>query len=371
MAVASNGDVFVISNRGGGGRGRAGAATPPPRGVFRLRDANGDGKADTALLVASSTGAGIWIANNALYAEAGGTMILRYPFRGNTTDFTGVVDTIVTGLPTGGHATRDIVVRGNELFVNIGSNGNVCGGRGSPDPCPDLATRAGLWKFDATRTGQAYSPAQRYATGIRNGTALTLNPRDNQIYVTTHGRDNLIQWNGNNDEYNAENPGEEFFKVVEGAAYPWPYCYYSHELKKQVTAPEYGGDGKADARCASLQKPIYAFPGHWAPNAALFYTGTQFPAAYREGIFIAFHGSWNRAPLPQAGFNLTFLPMRDGKAAGAHQVFASGFSGRLTANSPPDAPNRRPAGVAQLRDGSLLVSDDQGGSIFRIVYTGR
>jgi glucose/arabinose dehydrogenase len=373
MAVAPNGDVFAIANAGGGGRGRGGAP-PPPRGVFRLRDANNDGKADTAVVVAGGTGAGLQIAHGALYAEGGGTLILRYPFRPGTFELSGAVDTIVSGLPTGGHRTRDFVIRGNDLFVNVGSQGNVCpGGRGAPpaDPCPELLQRAGIWKFSATQVGQAYSQANRYASGVRNGTAMALNPNDNQLYVGQHGRDQLRQWNNNSEDYNAENPGEEFFRIVEGGEYGWPYCYYSHEVMAKVLAPEYGGDGRQQARCAQMQQPVYAFPGHWAPNDALFYTGTQFPGEYRQGVFVAFHGSWNRSPLPQAGFNVTFLPMQNGRAAGAHRVFAGNFSERLTEATATSPRGHRPAGLAQLNDGSLLVSDDAMSTIFRIVYIGR
>jgi glucose/arabinose dehydrogenase len=114
-----------------------------------------------------------------------------------------------------------------------------------------------------------------------------------------------------------------------------------------------------------------AFPGHWAPNGLAFYTGSQFPARYRSGAFIAFHGSWNRAPLPQAGFNVTFLPLRDGRAAGQHRVFADGFNARRTPDAPADARRHRPTGLAQMPDGSLLVADDAAGTIFRISYRGR
>jgi glucose/arabinose dehydrogenase len=370
MAVASNGDVFVISNSGG----RGGATQ---RGVFRLRDANRDGKADTVQFVASGTGAGIWIAHNALYAEGGGSTILRYPFAAGSSELTGAVDTIVTGLPRGGHSTRDFVIRGNDLFVNVGSIGNVCavGARGQPqtqpDPCTELPTRAGIWKYSATEKNQPHSPDARFAIGVRNGAGIALNPRDNEIYATQHGRDQLGPIMRKSDEYNAENPGEEFFKIVQGADYGWPYCYYSNELKKKVNAPEYGGDGIKDDRCRDKQQPIYSFPAHWAPNDAMFYSGSQFPQKYRNGVFVAFHGSWNRDPLPQAGFNVTFLPMNGDKAAGSHEVFADGFNQRLMANPPPNPMNRRPAGLVEMLDGSLLVSDDQMGTITRIVYTGR
>ncbi|HKS07377.1 MAG TPA: hypothetical protein VJR92_13810, partial [Gemmatimonadaceae bacterium] len=172
IAVASNGDVFVISNRGGRGGG-----TGPARGVYRLRDANNDGKADSAERVADGIGTGISIAHGALYAEAGGTggMIVRYPFREGSTDLSGAVDTIVSGLtPGGSHFQRNFAIRGDELFVNIGSAGNICqtGGRGQPpgpppDPCPELDTRAGIWKFSATQKNQTFSSANRFVKGFR------------------------------------------------------------------------------------------------------------------------------------------------------------------------------------------------------------
>jgi glucose/arabinose dehydrogenase len=240
-----------------------------------------------------------------------------------------------------------------------------------PDPCTELPTRAGIWKYNATEKNQAHSPAARFAIGVRNGAGIALNPRDNEIYATQHGRDNLGPIMGKSNEYNAENPGEEFFKIVQGGDYGWPYCYYSHELKKKVNAPEYGGDGVKDDRCVDKQQPIYAFPAHWAPNDAMFYNGSQFPEEYRGGLFVAFHGSWNRDPLPQAGFNVTFLPMKDGKATGPHVVFADGFNQRLQPEPPANPTLRRPSGLVEMRDGSLLVSDDQMGTITRIVYTGR
>ena len=375
MTVAGNGDVFVITNRGGGGNQAAGAPPAPAPGIYRLRDADRDGKAELVERVADGIGTGVLIANNALYAENGGAVILRRPFRPGTTDFTDVVDTIVMNLPPGGgHFQRNFVIRGNDLFVNVGSATNSCttgqGNNTGPDPCTELETRAGIWRFSAIQKNQSFSATQRYATGFRNAVALTMNPSDNQVYAAQHGRDNLGPIMGLDSEYNAENPGEEFHRIVEGD-YGWPYCYYSHFEKKKVLAPEYGGDGKQVGRCADKVQPIYVFPGHWAPNAVLFYTGTQFPAQYRDGVFIAFHGSWNRAPLPQAGFNVSFLPLRNGAAAGAHEVFADGFNERRTRDAPATARSYRPSGLAQMPDGSMLVSDDARGTIFRIAYRGR
>ena len=116
-----------------------------------------------------------------------------------------------------------------------------------------------------------------------------------------------------------------------------------------------------------MDTPVMAFPGHWAPNAILFYTGNQFPAKYKNGAFIAFHGSWNRAPLKQKGYNVVFVPFKDGKVSGDYEVFAEGFKGAEELESPGDAVTR-PCGLAQGADGSLYISDDVKGTIWKIEY---
>ena len=133
--------------------------------------------------------------------------------------------------------------------------------------------------------------------------------------------------------------------------------------------PEYGGDGgKAVGLCAKRASPVAAFPAHWAPNAIAVYKGAHFPSAYRNGIFIAFHGSWNRAPGPQQGFNVVFQPMHGGKPSGAYIVFADGFAGPEKAAGKA---NYRPSGLAMGPDGALYVGDDKQGRIWRITYMTR
>ena len=157
--------------------------------------------------------------------------------------------------------------------------------------------------------------------------------------------------------------------MARGSDFGWPYCYYDQTQRKLVLAPEYGGDGRQAGRCAEKQAPVAAFPGHWAPMSAAFYTGRQFPARYRDGVFVAFHGSWNRAPLPQAGYNVTFVPLRGGQTAGTPERFADGFAGRAPLRD-PGAAAHRPVGLAASPDGGLYVTDDVGGRIWKIVYTG-
>jgi glucose/arabinose dehydrogenase len=170
-------------------------------------------------------------------------------------------------------------------------------------------------------------------------------------------------------EQNAELPAEEMQQYTEGANFGWPYCYYDPAQRKRVLSPEYGGDGKKEGDCAKFNQPVATFPAHMGPNALLFYTGTQFPQTYRGGAFVAFHGSWNRAPLPQKGYNVWFVPMKDGKAAGEPAVFADGFGGKDPIMDPRKA-EHRPSGLTLARDGGLYVSDDVNGRIWKISYTG-
>jgi len=134
-----------------------------------------------------------------------------------------------------------------------------------------------------------------------------------------------------------------------------------------VLGPEYGGDGMKVERCSASDDPILAFPAHTAPNDVLFYTGDMFPEKYKNGAFIAFHGSWNRAPLPQEGFYVVFVPFKGSIPEGEWEIFASVFAESDKVNSPGNA-QHRPCGLAQAPDGSLFVSDDAKGRIYRILY---
>jgi hypothetical protein len=156
--------------------------------------------------------------------------------------------------------------------------------------------------------------------------------------------------------------------LKQGGDYGWPECYYDSFAKKLVLAPEYGGDGgKKIGICADKTAPAAAFPAHWAPNGMAHYDKKEFPARYRNGLFIAFHGSWNRAPYPQSGYNVVFQPMAGGQAAPGCEVFADGFAGTVKS---PEKADHRPSGLAVGPDGSLYISDDVRGRIYRVVYKG-
>jgi glucose/arabinose dehydrogenase len=376
--AAPNGDLYLNTWRSPYDTTRP---APPGGFVVALRDSNGDGTADIVRRFGptsesgSKGGTGIAFYRGAVYVEADSS-ILRYRLAGDELAPTGAPDTIVTGLTTeGGHPMHPIAIDSSgNLFVNLGSDTNACQvkdrtpeSRGQ-QPCRELAVRAGIWRFSAERTGQRFTPRARYATGIRNADGLAVDA-GGAFYATQHGRDQLAEnWPKLFDwKQSARLPAEELLRVEEGGDYGWPYCYYDPERKARVLAPEYGGDGTAVGECATKGGPAAVFPAHWAPNALAFYTGTAFPEKYRGGAFIAFHGSWNRAPEPQEGYNVVFQPMADGKAAGEFEIFADGFAGE---RKQPGSAAHRPAGLAVGPDGALYITDDQRGRVWRVGYGG-
>jgi glucose/arabinose dehydrogenase len=378
IVVAPNGDVFVQLRSGPGGRRAAQRerGSSAGGGILALRDTKHAGKADTTARFGDIGGTGIGLHGGYLYADDR-TRIVRYPLAPGSLTPSGPAEAIVVDLPTGGHEARNFTFdESGALYLNVGSGTNSCQvedrSKGSPghDPCTELERRAGIWKFDANKRDQTQATGQHFATGIRNAMGLAINPVDGKLYATQHGRDQLFQsW----PQYftaqaGAENPAEELVQVNAGDDFGWPYCFFSVDEKKLVLAPEYGGDGKKVGRCADKKAPIAYFPGHWAPMSLLFYTGTQFPAKYRGGAFIAFHGSWNRAPEPQAGFRVVFVPMKNGAPGGAYETFVDGFAGTTKS---PDGALHRPVGLAEAPDGSLFITDDKGGRIWRVTYTGQ
>ena len=225
-------------------------------------------------------------------------------------------------------------------------------------------------RFDANRAGQTQADGVRFATGLRNVVALRMHPSNGSLYGVQHGRDQLFQnWPDLfSAEDQAEKPSEELVRIRLGDDFGWPYCYHDPALDMLVLAPEYGGDGKKVGRCFDKAEPMLAFPAHWAPNALLFYTGDQFPQSYRGGAFIAFHGSWNRAPLPQAGYKVVFVPFKEGWPLGSYETFADGFAGGTL--SPREAAYR-PGGLAQGSDGSIYITSAKGGRIWRVISVRR
>jgi len=366
LAIHPNGDIYVKLDR-----------LLNDKGIVVLRDTNRDGQAEIIKSFGNYTGTGIAIRDGYLYASSDDE-VFRYKFSNDKIINSGNPEKIISGLVKGRqHHTKSITLdHDGNIYVNIGAPSNSCQvqdrGQGSPgmDPCPILQNAAGIWQFKVDRINQSYETGVHYATGIRNVMGLDWRTSNNELYAMQHGRDQLNHlFPGLYDEkQSAELPAEEMFMVKEGSDFGWPYCYYDQFQEKKILAPEYGGDGKKQERCDSKEKPILAFPGHWAPNALLFYTGTMFPEEFRNGAFIAFHGSWNRAPLEQQGYKVVFVPFgADGKPSGEWKVFANGFAGSDVIKSTRDA-KYRPCGLAQGPDGALYISDSVKGRIWKIVY---
>jgi len=350
-------------------------------GTVALKDANGDGSAEKVTYFGEIAGTGTAIRNGYLYRSSD-TEILRYGLERGEMVPSGEPETIVTGFPEQGqHATKPMTFDGEgNMYVAIGAPSNACQERmrtpGSPgmEPCPQLEEQAGIWRFDAETSGQVHGEdGARFATGIRNGLALDWHPSAGALYFGTHGRDSLgsLFPEYYNEEDNAELPAEEFHKAVKGGDYGWPFTYWDPRKDARIVAPEYGGDGEKRAEEGKYEDPLIAFPAHWAPNDLTAYRGDAFPEHFQNGFFLAWHGSWNRAPKPQQGYNVTFIPMREtGEVDGDWQVFADKFKGKAPLQSPGNA-EHRPTGLAVGPQGALYVADDAGGRIWKITYEGR
>ncbi len=368
LAVQKNGDVYVKLDNAKKGKG-----------ILRLHDKNGDGVADDVTGFANYGGTGIAIKDNYLYASSN-TDVYRYKLnaKGEVIDTANAENIVTKLINRRTHNTKSLVLDNDgNIYVTIGSPSNACQlkdrtkGSPSPDPCPLLDSTGGIWQFKADKPGQSYNNGIRYATGIRNVVGLDWNQSVNELYAMQHGRDNFntLFPEMYDEEKSADLPAEELLRIKKGDDFGWPYCYFDQFQHKKVLAPEYGGDGKKEGRCAEKKYPVYGFPAHWAPNGLLFYTGDQFPARYRNGAFIAFHGSWNRAPRPQGGYCVVFLPFnKDGMPSGEFEMFADGFAG---ADVSPNGARFRPCGLAQGPDGSLYISDDKKGRIWKVNYSGK
>jgi glucose/arabinose dehydrogenase/mono/diheme cytochrome c family protein len=379
LVVAQDGVVYVNTWSGA----YYGNQAPHPGGfLVALQDRTGAGKAGVVerfgetIQTGGAGGTGIGIFNGSLYAESN-DKIVRYAMPAGSIVPPGPPVTVVSGLPLGGDHPMHPFVFGSDgsMYVDVATATNACQPKNriphskGLEPCTELETRGGVWLYDANKTDQKFSPAERYATGIRNAEGLTIDP-EGRVFVTQHGRDQLhSNWPElYKPEAEATQPAEAMMLLKRGGDYGWPECYYDGIQQKLVLAPEYGGDGGNKVGvCADKIPPVAAFPAHWAPNAVVYYDKKQFPSHYQGGVFIAFHGSWNRAPYPQGGYNVVFQKLSGDRATGPCEVFADGFAGPVKS---PDKAQYRPSGVAVAPDGSLFVSDDVRGRIYRITYHG-
>lgn len=378
LAVNENGDIYVKLRFAANNNG----------GNIAMRDTDNDGKADIIKHFGDYEDVGIRasgmeIRNGYLYYSSALVVYRSKLTPGKLIPESKIEVVLTDDHPEGAHAhiTKPITFddKGN-MYVPFGAPTDNCQDINNPwgqpngtgiDPCPYLIQHGGIWRFDANKTGLTQKDGVRYATGLRSIVAMDWNPVDKSLYVVMHGRDNLHRLFPNiyNSWQSAVLPSEEFLKLKLGSDAGWPYYYYDQIQRKKLLSPEYGGDGKKDGKGKEFTQPLMGFPGHWAPNDLLFYRGNQFPERYQNGAFIAFHGSTNRAPYPQAGFFVAFVPFKNGVPSGDWEVFADGFAMVDPIVNVKDAVYR-PMGIAMGPDGSLYISETEKGKIWRIMYKG-
>jgi glucose/arabinose dehydrogenase/cytochrome c553 len=372
LAVKENGDIYVKLK-----------ITSDAPGSIALRDENGDGKADIIQPFGSYVNDGIFATgmriNNSYLYYSTEQVVYRQKLDDQLVP-TSKQEIVLIDENAQWHIAKPLTFDhvGN-MYVPYGAPSNACASyistkgtseqQAGQNPCPELINHAGIWKFKANALNQTQKDGTQVGTGLRSIVAMDWNKQTNSLFAVQHGRDDLhLLWPQYYSAWeNAVTPAEEFFEVTENSNYGWPYSYYDLFKKQKLQAPEYGGDGKKLAVDQSYTNPLAAFPAHWAPNDILFYTGTQFPDRYKNGAFVAFHGSTNRGPYPQAGYMVAFVPFENGKPSGEWEVFADGFAGVDTIVNVSDA-KYRPMGLAQGPDGSLYINDSKKGKIWRILY---
>ncbi len=379
IAVNDNGDMYV----------KLRFTRNEQEGNVALRDTNNDGKADIIKRFGDykengSLANGMRIHNGYLYFSSELAVYRNKLTTGKLIPESKIELVLADDHPHGTHwhITKPVSFDDKgKMYVPFGAPTNACQDisrtpGGTPgieglDPCPELENHGGIWQFDADKTGLTQKDGHKFASGIRSVLAMDWNPVDKNLYVVMHGRDDLhLLWPEKFSRWqSAVLPSEEFQRVKDGSDFGWPYCYYDVIKKKKVLAPEYGGDGNIVGRCSEMDQPVMGFPGHWAPNDLLFYQGDQFPEHYKNGAFIAFHGSTNRSPYSQAGYFVCFVPFKSGQPQGKWEVFADGFAGADPIVNVSDA-QFRPMGIAMGPDGSIYVTDSEKGKIWRIMYKG-
>ncbi len=237
---------------------------------------------------------------------------------------------------SGGHSTRTLLFHGGKMYVSAGSSCNVCIEK---DP-----RRAAVTEFNPDGSGQKI-----FAKGLRNAVGLAVNPKTDTVWATVNGRD----WLGD------DLPPDVIVDLgKDGGDFGWPYCYGDRVPDSNFTKP-------GDNRCQNVIRPKVQTPAHSAPLGLAFYEGSEFPAEYRNNIFVAFHGSWNRS-IP-TGYKVVRVKLDDkGQPQGGAQDFITGWL--APGETKKGRWMGRPVGIVFGADGAMYLSDDSAGVIFRIIW---
>ena len=313
-----------------------------PGRLAMLKDTDGDGAADVQKVVAEKEGLhGIAIHDGKMYIATVTEVFVADMKRDGSL---GALKMIMRDLPDGGqHPNRTLAIgKDNMLYISVGSTCNAC-----HETNPENATmlRANL---DGTNR-------KIFASGLRNTIGFGWHPISSKMFGMDHG----IDWLGDNEQK------EELNELVEGAKYGWAYIYADGKINPQDEPPAELGLTNEDWARQSVN-PVLMYTAHAAPMQMLFYTGAQFPAEYRNDAFVAFRGSWNR--LPPSGYEVVRVRFDNAGNPTRFEPFLTGFLVEGGSPDGKDAHFARLAGVAQMRDGSLLVSDDTNSIIYRVSY---
>jgi glucose/arabinose dehydrogenase len=345
IRVAPNGDIFVAETGAGNVR------------VFRPRAGSGAARGE---IFASGLQYpyGIAFYPSGSYPKfvyvATPDSVLRFPYRGGDAEASGPAEKIATLPGGGGHGSRDLAFSPDDktLFVSVGSFSNVDEGAPHADEASIAKAPIGASFGDEQRRADvlAFDPDGRnervYATGIRNCSGLGVQPTTSALWCVVNERDGL------GDDL----PPDYATHVAEGAFYGWPWYYLGDHQDPRHK------DERADL-AKSVTTPDVLIQAHSAPLGIAFYTADQFPPEYKGDAFVTLHGSWNRAK--RTGYKVVRLVMKDGKPTGEYEDFLVGFVGD------DKSVWGRPVGVAVTHDGSLIVSDDGSGSLWRVSYRGK
>lgn len=360
LTISKNGDIYA--NR---------SVLKDDNAIVLLKDSDKDGSIDEQQSFADMPGTGILATDDYLYASSN-SGVFRYKLNSNYE----VIDTnspekIVDGLiDMGMDNAKPFTIDDNDnLYVTIGSWNDACRdneAKAGMMPCTILDSAGGIWKFKTDKLNQTFADGSQYATGLKNAVGITWNHKTNSLFATDHGRGGFHNFYPDvyTQKQDAELPAETLYELKEGDNAGWPKTYYDPIKNKRMLAPEYGGDGEQTSEDGFIN-PIVAFPAHLGPNDLLFYTGDMFPEKYKNGAFVAFH---NQSSTLKKGFFVAFVPFKNGKPSGDWEIFLDNFAGFDLANPADGTLQHRPCGLAQGPDGELYVSDDFGGSIFKVTY---
>ena len=356
LYVLPNGDVLVAesasepspadkSNQGIKGffqkvlMKKVGSARPSPNAIYLLRDADGDGVAETKTLFAHGLTRpfGMTLVGHTLYV-ANDNGVVSFPYADGQTSENGVGTKVfdLPGGPINHHWTKNVVASpdGARLYATVGSNSNV-----GDNGLENETGRAAIWEYDI-----ATARARVFASGIRNPNGIDFEPTSGTLWTVSNERDEI----GN------DLPPDYLTSVRDGGFYGWPYSYWGHNVDLRIKP------ARPDLVAAAIA-PDFGLGPHTASLGLAFYTADAFPAAYRGGAFIGQHGSWNRQPLD--GYRVVFVPFADGRPQNAPRLFLTGF---LNADNKIQG---RPVGVVVDKRGALLVADDVGAIVWRVAPT--